>query len=213
MRRWPGLAALVLLHAGCTSLTAGQQAHLDDWRRFADRVTEHYGVADVTFLVGEQPGAGGGAMRPGGLMTFQTRMLEPLPAGQTRGFGLPRLRGHARRLPLVARAPVGRPRGAARRDAGRAAPPPLSGRPIRVLRPASHTLPDLLDELAARQPEHELIVDATGRVRLGYAETRAPARRPAPRLVRLGGRRAARGARPRTTPPQGRLIALPAPPP
>jgi len=41
-----------------------------------------------------------------------------------------------------------------------------------VLRPASHTLPALLDELATRQPEHELIVDATGRVRLGYAETR-----------------------------------------
>ena len=86
MTRWPWLAALLLLHAGCTSLTAGQQAHLDDWQRFADRVTAHYGVADVTFLVGEQPGAGGGAMRPGGLMTFQTQMLEPLPAGQTRDF-------------------------------------------------------------------------------------------------------------------------------
>src|SRR6266478_1268099 len=84
MTRWPWLAALLLLHAGCTSLTAGQQAHLDDWQRFADRVTTHYGVAEVTFLVGEHPGAGGGAMRPGGLMTFQTRMLEPLPAGQSR---------------------------------------------------------------------------------------------------------------------------------
>lgn len=57
MPRWPRLAALVLLHAGCTSLTAGQRAHLDDWQRFADRVTAHCGVADVTF-----PGAGGGAM-------------------------------------------------------------------------------------------------------------------------------------------------------
>jgi hypothetical protein len=40
----------------------------------------------VPFLVGGQPGAGGGAMRPGDLMTFQTRMLEPLPAGQSRDF-------------------------------------------------------------------------------------------------------------------------------
>jgi len=86
MTRWLWLATLVALHAGCTTLTAGQRAHLDDWQRFADRVTAHYGVADVTFLVGEQPGAGGGAMRPGGLMTFQTQMLEPLPAGQSRDF-------------------------------------------------------------------------------------------------------------------------------
>ena len=86
MTRWPWLAALVLLHAGCTSLTAGQQAHLDDWQRFADRVTAQYGVADATFLVGEQPGGGGGAMRPGGLMTFQTLMLESLPHGQSRDF-------------------------------------------------------------------------------------------------------------------------------
>src|ERR1700738_2142420 len=60
MTRWLWLAALVALHAGCTTLTAGQRAHLDDWQRFADRVTAHYGVSDVTFLVGEQPGAGGG---------------------------------------------------------------------------------------------------------------------------------------------------------
>lgn len=86
MTRWLWLAALVALHAGCTTLTAGQRAHLDDWQRFADRVTAHYGVSDVTFLVGEQPGAGGGAIRPGGLMTFQTQMLEPLPAGQSRDF-------------------------------------------------------------------------------------------------------------------------------
>ena len=94
MTRWPWLAALLLLHAGCTSLTAGQQAHLDDWQRFADRVTAHYGVANVTFLVGEQPGGGGGAMRSGGLMTFQTQMLEPLPAGQTRDFLLAHELGH-----------------------------------------------------------------------------------------------------------------------
>jgi hypothetical protein len=104
MTRWLWLAALVALHAGCTTLTAGQRAHLDDWQRFADRVTAHYGVSDVTFLVGEQPGAGGGAIRPGGLMTFRTQMLEPLPAGQSRDFLLAhelahRVLGHAYRRP------------------------------------------------------------------------------------------------------------------
>ena len=79
------LAGLLLL-AGCSHLTVGQQAHLDDWQRFASRVTEHYGVSEVTFLVGAQEGPGGGAMRPGGLMTFKVDMLEPLPAGQSRDF-------------------------------------------------------------------------------------------------------------------------------
>ena len=73
-------------------------------------------------------------------------------------------------------------------------------------RPASHTLPDLLDELAARQPEHELIVDATGRVRLGYAETRARARRLARGLVRLGVRRGDRVALLMTNRPEWLLI-------
>ena len=103
---------------------------------------------------------------------------------------------------------MGRPRGAARRDVERAAPPPLSDRPIRVLRPASHTLPDLLDELAARQPEHELIVDATGRVRLGYAEARARARRLARGLVRLGVRRGDRVALLMTNRPEWLLDRL-----
>ncbi|MEX2222303.1 MAG: AMP-binding protein [Candidatus Rokuibacteriota bacterium] len=53
-----------------------------------------------------------------------------------------------------------------------------------MARPASRTLPDLLDELAARQPGHELIVG--GRERLSYAETRARARRLARGLRRLG---------------------------
>ena len=48
----------------------------------------------------------------------------------------------------------------------------------------SRTLPDLLDELAARQPDHELIVG--GGERLSYAETRARARRLAKGLRRLG---------------------------
>src|SRR5262245_47851076 len=41
--------------------------------------------------------------------------------------------------------------------------------------PASRTLPDLLDELAVHQPDHEFIVG--GGQRLSYAETRARARR------------------------------------
>ena len=52
------------------------------------------------------------------------------------------------------------------------------------MRPASRTLPDLLDELAARQPDHEMIVG--GAERLSYAETRARARRLAGGLRRLG---------------------------
>ncbi|HYB71367.1 MAG TPA: hypothetical protein VEH80_11865 [Candidatus Bathyarchaeia archaeon] len=67
-------------------MTARQRASLRDWQAFADRVTAHYGVSDVSFLVGDQPGPGGAAMRPGGLMTFKEEMLEPLPAGQSRDF-------------------------------------------------------------------------------------------------------------------------------
>ena len=53
-----------------------------------------------------------------------------------------------------------------------------------AMRPASRTLPALLDELAERQPDHELIV---GRgERLSYAETRERARRLAKGLRRLG---------------------------
>jgi fatty-acyl-CoA synthase len=51
-------------------------------------------------------------------------------------------------------------------------------------RPASRTIPDLLDELAARQPDHELIVG--GGERLSYAETRRRARGLAKGLRRLG---------------------------
>ncbi len=53
-----------------------------------------------------------------------------------------------------------------------------------MTRPASRTLPDLLDELAARQPDHELIVGAGER--LSYAETRRRARELAKGLRRLG---------------------------
>jgi len=53
-----------------------------------------------------------------------------------------------------------------------------------VTRPKSRTLPDLLDELAARQPDHELVVG--GGARLSYAETRARARELAKGLRRLG---------------------------
>jgi len=63
-----------------------------------------------------------------------------------------------------------------------------------VRRPDSHTIPDLLDELAARQPDHELVVDESGQVRWRYAETRARARDLARGLVRLGVRRGDRVA-------------------
>ena len=80
------LPVSLMLGAGCTSLTARQRTSLRDWQGFADRVTTYYGVSDVSFLVGEQPGPGGATMRPGGLMTFKPEMLEPLPAGQRRDF-------------------------------------------------------------------------------------------------------------------------------
>ena len=53
-----------------------------------------------------------------------------------------------------------------------------------MTRPKSRTLPDLLDELAARQPNHELVVG--GWARLSYAETRARAREVAKGLRGLG---------------------------
>jgi fatty-acyl-CoA synthase len=56
-----------------------------------------------------------------------------------------------------------------------------------VAHPRSRTLPDLLDEITARDPAHELIVG--GGERLSYAETRARARRLAKGLRRLGVRR------------------------
>jgi len=56
-----------------------------------------------------------------------------------------------------------------------------------VAHPRSRTLPDLLDEITARDPGHELIVG--GGERLSYAETRERARRLAKGLRRLGIRR------------------------
>jgi fatty-acyl-CoA synthase len=56
-----------------------------------------------------------------------------------------------------------------------------------MIRPTSRTLPHLLDELASRQPDHEFIVG--GGQRLGYAETRARARRLARSLRALGVKR------------------------
>src|SRR6187401_1606115 len=59
----------------------------------------------------------------------------------------------------------------------------------RPARPAARTLPDLLDEMAARQPAHELIVDSEGARRLTYAETRAQVRELAGGLLRAGVKR------------------------
>src|SRR5215471_16233705 len=77
-------------------------------------------------------------------------------------------------------------------------PPSAGGRPSSpskarallgadMMPPASRTLPDLLDELAASQPDHEFIVG--GGERLSYAETRARARRLARGFRDLGVRR------------------------
>ena len=56
-----------------------------------------------------------------------------------------------------------------------------------VARPQSRTLPDLLDEMAARQPARELVVG--GATRLTYAEAREQARGLAKGLYQLGVRR------------------------
>jgi fatty-acyl-CoA synthase len=56
-------------------------------------------------------------------------------------------------------------------------------------RPVAHTLPGLLDELAARRPAHELIVDSDGTRRLTYAETRTQVRELAGGLLRAGVKR------------------------
>jgi fatty-acyl-CoA synthase len=70
--------------------------------------------------------------------------------------------------------------------------------------PTSRTLPELLDEIAARQPEHELIVG--GGLRLSYAETRARARQLARGLRRLGVRAGDRVALVMTNRPEWLLI-------
>ena len=55
------------------------------------------------------------------------------------------------------------------------------------VQPRSRTLPDLLDEIAARDPSREFIVG--GRQRLSYGETRARARHLAKGLLELGVKR------------------------
>ncbi len=107
MSRPPGRGvwlALLLALAGCTHLTPAQRTQLHLWERVAKRVTAHYEVSAVTFLVGAQDGPGGGAVRPGGIITIRPDMLEPLPAGQSRDFLLAHelahwVLGHAYRRP------------------------------------------------------------------------------------------------------------------
>src|SRR6266540_4097180 len=56
-----------------------------------------------------------------------------------------------------------------------------------VAKPRSRTLPDLLDEIAARDPAREFIVGGTER--WSYDETRARARQVAKGLLKLGVKR------------------------
>ncbi|HSB42092.1 MAG TPA: AMP-binding protein [Methylomirabilota bacterium] len=70
--------------------------------------------------------------------------------------------------------------------------------------PASRTLPDLLEELAARQPDREFVVG--GGQRLSYAQTRDGARRLARGLRRLGVARGDRVALVMTNRPEWVLI-------
>src|SRR6266540_5631282 len=61
-----------------------------------------------------------------------------------------------------------------------------------VLQPRSRTLPDLLDEIAVRDPAREFIVGGTER--WSYGETRARARQVAKGLLKLGVKRGDRVA-------------------
>jgi fatty-acyl-CoA synthase len=76
-----------------------------------------------------------------------------------------------------------------------------------VTPPASRTLPALLDELARRQPGHELLVGEDGQ-RLGYAETRERARQLARGLLDLGVRRGDRVALLMDNRPEWLLVAF-----
>ena len=58
---------------------------------------------------------------------------------------------------------------------------------VKSVKPRSRTLPDLLDEIAAREPGREFIVGAAER--LSYGETRARAREVAKGLHAFGVRR------------------------
>jgi len=73
--------------------------------------------------------------------------------------------------------------------------------------PASRTLPALLDEMARRQPEHELLVGEDGQ-RLGYAETRERARQLARGLLDLGVARGDRVALLMDNRPEWLLVAF-----
>src|SRR5438128_8260356 len=58
---------------------------------------------------------------------------------------------------------------------------------LEVAKPRSRTLPDLLNEIAARDPAREFIVGGTER--LSYDETRARARQVAKGLLKIGVKR------------------------
>ena len=73
--------------------------------------------------------------------------------------------------------------------------------------PASRTLPALLDEMARRQPGHELLVGEDGQ-RLGYAETRERARQLARGLLDLGVARGDRVALLMDNRPEWLLVAF-----
>src|SRR2546427_12863585 len=73
-----------------------------------------------------------------------------------------------------------------------------------VVQPRSRTLPDLLDEIAARDPAREFIVGGTER--LSYDETRARARQVAKGLLKLGVKRGDKGALLMPNRPGGLLV-------
>ncbi len=99
----PGLIRLALLAGlgmivltGCATLTPAQQAKLDDYQQFANRVTKHYGRPEVQIMVGTSNAYGDGVslMRQDGWMILSPALLEPAAPGRSRDFGFAHELGH-----------------------------------------------------------------------------------------------------------------------
>jgi hypothetical protein len=83
------LLLLAFLMAGCVSLTPAQQAGLDDWTEFANRVTTAYGKPAVRLIPNDSGGGVAGLMYPDGRM-----MVRPDRISRGNDFLLAHELGH-----------------------------------------------------------------------------------------------------------------------
>ena len=82
--RWPVLALLLVVPAGCASLTPAQQTHLADLKVFAQTVTLAHGKPDVK-LMPMEPGDSTvplAAIRSDGMLLISTELLRGTSLGQ-----------------------------------------------------------------------------------------------------------------------------------